>query len=162
MQKVRKYSIETDETIFLQFKDGSDIRVPVGDLALYVGSADLNRIERAIQVRKLFFQRHLPKLGLALAAGTLLSFAGLNSNQELHTLLQPQSLPTESLQSDRLNSLPAPKPLHLIKPSPDPHRSDIVTASPLPSSRHHNEDNKLNLRLDLNKPLPEETLRVLH
>ncbi|HVQ44488.1 MAG TPA: hypothetical protein VMT30_05985 [Candidatus Saccharimonadia bacterium] len=74
MSELANYSIETDQLIWLAFKDGQSVRVPIGQLPRYLTPRDLQRIRRAMKLRRDFFRHHMPPaliallvLGLALA-----------------------------------------------------------------------------------------------
>lgn len=61
MSELANYSIETDRLIFLAFQDGSSLRVPVSQLPRYLTARDLQKVRRAIKLRRDFFRQHMPR-----------------------------------------------------------------------------------------------------
>jgi hypothetical protein len=150
MSDLLNYSIETDHTVLLSFKDGRRLRVHLDDLPRYLSAADLATITRAVKLRNDFIRRHMPKAALALVAGGLIALAGTTTNQlaawwEHRT--DPVSAPTETapaptsapivrnLQSGGTAS-PAPTPDAAIKENtavataPTANRAKAKTAHP--------------------------------
>ncbi len=77
MGELANYSIETDHTVLLSFKDGKSLRVPFSQLAHYLRPTDLERVRSAIKLRRDFIRRHMPKALIALVAvGLLALFVG--------------------------------------------------------------------------------------
>ena len=79
MSELANYSIETDSLILLAFKDGKSLRVPVGQLPHYLAPRDLQRVRRAIQLRRDFFRQHMPRTLIIVLALGALAFAATGS-----------------------------------------------------------------------------------
>jgi len=68
MSELANYSIETDHTVLLAFKDGRRMRVPIGQLNHHLAPPDLEKVRAAIKLRRDFIRRHMPKVALLVAA----------------------------------------------------------------------------------------------
>ncbi len=96
MQRLADFSIETENTVLLQFAGGGQQRVAVGQLEHYLPSDDLRRVYKALRLRKQFLSRHMPRLGaLVLLAGGVMAFLVLGGGQAVANLLHrdPAAVP---------------------------------------------------------------------
>ncbi len=128
MSELANYSIETDQTVLLLFKDGRNLRVPVGQLASHLIDTDLERIRRAVRLRRDFLGRYMPKALLAvmlIALVSLLVTGGRVVAQLQHSASTNQSTPTRA-QIARPLATPTP----LASPLPVPAVQDAVTTRP--------------------------------
>lgn len=89
MLKLKNYSVETDNTVLLQFEDGSDKRVSLNHIGEFVAGNDLKKIQGALKVRKSFFKRHVPRVGIAVLASGLATLAGMTHQQQLNHIIHP-------------------------------------------------------------------------
>lgn len=75
MQELATFSIETDSTILLQYKNGRKKRVRFAELAKHALSVDIEKIRAAYRLRTSFISTHMPKarmiLMVLLGAGVL-------------------------------------------------------------------------------------------
>lgn len=114
MPKLRSYSIETDNTVLLQFDEGGEQRVPVGQLRNFVRGEDLRTIQGALRIRRTFLQRHLPKFAIAIAAGGLISVTAMTHQNVINRLMQHSPQPNTIHHHPRLTTeaklLPSPTP----------------------------------------------------
>jgi hypothetical protein len=86
-QTLSDFTIETDNSILLLFKNGDSKRVSRNDLAQYLASDDLSRIEHAFSLRHQFIKRVLPPtLMVALTAGIIgmSGYEGKNMSNLMH------------------------------------------------------------------------------
>ena len=90
MSELADYRVETDTTILLVYKDGTELRVPTRRLARYLQGDELVRVREALRLRSDFIRKHLPKDGLAigLAAG-MLAIGLVGGNHLAHLGLRP-------------------------------------------------------------------------
>ncbi len=73
MGELANYSIETDQLIWLAFKDGRNLRVPVASLSKYLSPRDLQKVRRAMNLRQDFLRHNMPKTLVAVLAFGLLA-----------------------------------------------------------------------------------------
>lgn len=107
MTELANYSIETDSTVLLSFRDGKRLRVRLDQVQKYVSPLDAERIRAATRLRQDFIRQHMPKAVFAMAAGMLgLVVAG---NQVMAGLWRP-------------------------KPEPAPERTEIVRSINAPAT----------------------------
>jgi hypothetical protein len=79
MEDLDTYSIETDRTVLLSFRNGRQRRVNVERLSNHLRPRDLEIVSRAMKLRHDFIRSHMPRTAvLLLAAGlmTLLALGG--------------------------------------------------------------------------------------
>ena len=70
MSELVNYSIETDYSVWLSFKDGHSLRVAFGQLPKYLDPRDLKKVRRAMKLRQDFLHHNMPKtLVLAITLG---------------------------------------------------------------------------------------------
>ena len=113
MRKLATYSIETDHTVRLDFVDGQRMRVPVAKLSMYLHAPDLQRVERAVKIRRQFILRHMPKVIVGVAMAGLVT-ALFVAPRSVNRLLAPTQAPApESQQSAAARAValtPTPTP----------------------------------------------------
>jgi hypothetical protein len=160
MSELANYSIETDHTVLLAFKDGRRLRVPFGQLAHHLMPPDLDKVRAAIKLRREFIRRHMPKAALVLMAGGLIALL-VAGGQAVANYISPhgpvppppdhssivrsQVLPTPAVSpasqpsvegETTVASAAKPKPRftlrQLFKPAPKPP-AQVPAASPLAS-----------------------------
>jgi hypothetical protein len=98
MSHLENFSIETDNVVLLQFKDGQTKRVAVWQLSRHLLARDLQRVRAAMKLRQDFLRDHMPKSGLiiTLAAGLVaVAWGGGAFTSEL--LRSPAPIATESM-----------------------------------------------------------------
>jgi hypothetical protein len=144
MSELANYSIETDYTVLLSFKDGRKVRVPVGQLAAHLNPLDLEKIKSAIRLRRDFIHQHTPKIiVVGLATGLLLALlaAGDRAVASLwhHNEPMPRSQPSHT---GIVRSVDLPTPT--VKPTPPGSvKGEAVAAAPpihrtvIRSVKHH-------------------------
>jgi len=66
MQELATFSLETDSTVLLQYKNGRKQRVHMTELAKYALSADIEKIKTAYRLRTSFIDTHMPKARMIL------------------------------------------------------------------------------------------------
>jgi hypothetical protein len=92
MGELANYSIETDQLVWLAFKDGHSLRVPVAQLARYLAPRDLQKVRKAMNLRKDFFRQNMPKALVAVVAFGLITL--VVAGQQVLALLGRRSTPT--------------------------------------------------------------------
>ena len=144
--KLLNYRIETDHTVLLQYADGADKRVPISKLRKYVEQEDFNKIELALNLRKYYFKRNLPRLGVLAVVAGVVAFGGVSENQRLQRIIHHNALPIASphVDSAKKAPLPSPKPAPVIvvtptahTPQPTPSSSASPSPSVTPASKSH-------------------------
>src|ERR1700712_316754 len=95
MSELADYRVETDTTVFLRYKDGTERRVQTRRLARYLKGDDLARVRQALRLRTDFISKYLPKDGLILAIGVGLLAIGLLGGSRLAHIGQRPTSPTE-------------------------------------------------------------------
>lgn len=90
MSNLARYSIENDQSILLQFADGSQRRVGYQELPQYLDSSDIARVKRGWARRQNFFKGTLPKwlMLFALGAGVALVLSAKRAAIRLRSDLQ--------------------------------------------------------------------------
>jgi len=73
MGDLENYSIETDQTVLLSFRDGRKLRVRSDRLARHLRPHDLVVVRRALRLRRDFLRLHMPKTAVLLLAAGLLA-----------------------------------------------------------------------------------------
>lgn len=118
MSKLLKYSIETDQTVLLQYADSPAKRVPISQVEQHVGHDDLKKIQTSVRMRQNFFKRHLPKLSIVAICGGLIALGGLSQNQQLQQRISPSpdAKPTTSPVEAKKAVLPTPKIAPIFAP----------------------------------------------
>jgi hypothetical protein len=96
MEELETYSIETDHTVLLSFRNGRKRRVAVERLPQYLRSQDLHIVERAMKLRRDFIRSHMPKAALLLLAAGLLTLLAVNSRSLVARLFGHSSVPGSS------------------------------------------------------------------
>jgi hypothetical protein len=135
MRELDNYSIETDHTVLLAFKDGRTIRVPIGQLAHHLTPADLKRIQAAMKLRRDFVRQHMPKVALALAAGGFLALFMAGGRTVAHLLQPPTPVESTPPSTSIVRSLDPP-PTPSLSPAPQPTPGGTtVTANPSKAKR---------------------------
>jgi hypothetical protein len=121
MSDLVNYSIETDHTVLLSFKDGRRLRVPLGQLPNHLGADDLAKITRALKLRRDFIRRHMPKAVLVLVAGGLIALGATEAPKVVAWLTHQPATPAPAPEPA------APKIVHdsrtaspTVAPSPQP------------------------------------------
>ena len=61
MSELANYSIETDQSVWLSFKDGRSLRVGFVQLPKYLAPRDLVRVRRAMKLRRDFLRHNMPR-----------------------------------------------------------------------------------------------------
>jgi hypothetical protein len=130
MGELANYSIETDHLIWLSFKDGHSVRVPVGLLPNYLSPRDLQKVRRAIKLRRDFFRHNMPPTLLILFAVGLLTVVAAGT--QTVALLMRRSAPympviphTEIVRNTGI-------PTHATLPDPSPPASPAATPAATP------------------------------
>src|SRR5471030_2034291 len=72
MGELVNYSIETDQLIWLAFKDGRNFRVPIRQLSSHLAPHDLQKVRRAMKLRRDFFRYNMPKAFIFILAASIL------------------------------------------------------------------------------------------
>jgi hypothetical protein len=73
MGDLENYSIETDQSVLLSFRDGRKVRVRPDRLSRYLGTKDLVKVRRAMRLRRDFLRLHMPKTAVVLLAAGLMA-----------------------------------------------------------------------------------------
>jgi hypothetical protein len=134
MSELANYSIETDQSVWLSFKDGHNLRVSVNQLPRYLSPHDLQKVRRAMKLRRDFIRHHMPKT-LAIAAVLGLTALAVSSGQMLAAFWQEheQLEPTPQQREIVRNLLPAgPDPL----PAPSPAAAPMGRVAGFNTARH--------------------------
>lgn len=97
MSELSTYSIETDQLVFLAFKDGHSLRVSVAQLPRHLSPHDLAKVRRAIRLRRDFFRQNMPRV-LVIGLAVLLAAAVMTTTAPAlahwwHPRTMPQSGP---------------------------------------------------------------------
>ena len=120
--ELANYSIETDQTVLLTFKDGRTIRVGSDRLSDYLAGPDLITVQRAKRLREDFIHRHMPKAVFTLVASGALSLFVIGA-QPLAQLVPRTNAPIE------------PAPLRsTVAESLEDNRNGSAAATATPSS----------------------------
>jgi len=138
MGELENYSIETDQTVLLAFRDGTKRRVSVDRLPVYLEPRDLAKVRAALRLRRDFIRRHMPKTALVLAAGGLVALFAV-SGRLVATVLQ--SNPGATSDPDRtaiVRSAPLPEPSEPPASVPSGTPQPVAAATPAPKLRVHN------------------------
>lgn len=119
MSELANYSIETDHLVWLAFKDGNSLRVPVGQLPEYLTPRDLQRVRRAMKLRRDFFRHNMPPALLVLlvigviglmAVGGQVALALLNREKEIPATVPPTEIVRNTAPPLSEQPLPVPSP----------------------------------------------------
>jgi len=125
MGELVNYSIETDQTVLLEFASGHQTRVPIQLLAQYLRPADLARVKQALRLRRRFLQDHMPRAAAAIiitGLATMLMLAG-----RVVAVLWPSALPAAPDTTLIGGDLGSPGPVaavHTIQPGVPRSRDD--------------------------------------
>jgi hypothetical protein len=152
MSELSNYSIETDHLVWLSFKDGKNLRVPVGQLPRYLTPRDLQKVRRAMRLRRDFMRHHMPGTLIAVI-GVGLLLAVLAGEQTVayfwrHNHVDPESVqPTEIVRNIPLNSSPYVAPSPVTTPAGQPvaavTRPTAARVKPVPTPPRANSKLKL-------------------
>jgi hypothetical protein len=124
MGELANYSIETDQLVWLAFKDGHSLRVPFGLLPRYLTPRDLQKVRRAMKLRRDFFRHNMPTALLAfLAVGLVMLVAA--GGQLLALLGRRTTLGSPAPHTEIVRNVnsPASSP----SPAPLPATGPVVT-----------------------------------
>lgn len=94
MSVLADYSIESDEVVFLRFRDGQSTRVNFDKLPTLLASEEVARIQQTLARREAFIRSSLPvwARSIALALGVIaIAASGAKVAQQYYR--QPQALP---------------------------------------------------------------------
>lgn len=150
MQELATFSLETDSTVLLQYKNGQKQRVRLAELAKYALSVDIEKIRAAYRLRTSFIDTHMPKarmiLMVLLGAGVL-GITAVAGNQALAELTgKPvQIQPSVTRHEDVARSLaePSVQPMVLRKPTVERVKKTVIpthVSSNSLSKRHGKSD----------------------
>jgi hypothetical protein len=126
MNELADFSVETDTTVLLEFRDGTRLRTPVKRLPLHLVGKDLDRVRAAVKLRKVFLRDHLPKEGLAIALAVILCAVGIAGTNRLAGARPAQNLPAVSpLSASKATSISTP---NVIRTTPEV--AGVATVAP--------------------------------
>jgi DNA polymerase-3 subunit gamma/tau len=110
MGELVNYSIETDQLIWLAFKDGRNYRVPVRQLPSHLAPHDLQKVRRAIKLRRDFFRYNMPRAVIIVMAASLL--LALSAGAQVVAMLGRRNmmLPDSSSHSEIVRATPLASP----------------------------------------------------
>src|SRR5882672_6975365 len=127
MSELANYSIETDQTVLLSFKDGRNIRAAITNLPRLLPPRDVEKVMRALKLRHDFITRHMPKAAALIVATGLLALlvAGGGALAQLWTRrTEPEPAPPHST---LVRSIERPSPE--VTPSTGPAVASPVAAT---------------------------------
>jgi hypothetical protein len=154
MSELANYSIETDHTVLLSFKDGRRLRVPVGQLDHHLAESDLDRVRKSLKLRRDFIHRHMPRVALVVAATGLIGIltVGTKAVAQLINPPQPKSAPEETgVVRNQIMQSPAASPM----PSPAVKgASSVAVSTPAPSKKKRKAAPKIALPFKTPKLTP--------
>jgi hypothetical protein len=104
-QALADFRIESDYVVRLTFSNGRSYRVNPRDLGHFLGQDDLNRVHRALHVRRQFIRRILPPTALVLVVVGIIGFGRYDMSHISRSWLVPA--PASSQQTVP-NVTPAP------------------------------------------------------
>jgi hypothetical protein len=141
MSELANYSIETDHTVLLAFKDGRKLRVPTGQLAHYLSKPDFEKVTAAIKLRRDFIQRHMPKIALLVAGIGLVGLLTVGGRAVAQLIRPPQPVTPAPEHTEVVRNQIYPTP-SVATPAPSPAVQGAATtasaATPLPTpARKH-------------------------
>lgn len=136
MGELENYSIETDHTVLLAFRDGRRLRVPVDRLPGYLKPRDLAKVRAALKLRRDFIRKHMPKTALVLAAGGLVALFAV-SGRIVATALEPHgTAPATTDHTAIVRNVPLPEPPEPQTLTPSSAPQPITAATPAPRAHH--------------------------
>lgn len=138
MSELANYSIETDHTVLLLFKDGRKLRVPMAQLPRHLTPRDLAKIRSAIKLRQDFIRQHMPKASVILIVAAGLLAIMLAGSRAVATLLhRPSSLPPSGPSDNTgiVRSVEAPSPS--ASPSVQPAPANVAPSRPATTATRH-------------------------
>ena len=100
MSELANYSIETDQSVWLSFKDGRSLRVGFVQLPKYLAPRDLVRVRRAMKLRRDFLRHNMPRtligvLAIGIAALVVTGGHAVAQMMQSHHLVAPEPNRTE-------------------------------------------------------------------
>lgn len=135
MGELANYSIETDHTVLLLYKDGKSLRVPFSQLAHYLKPTDLERVRSAIKLRRDFIRRHMPKAVIALAVGGLLALF-IGGSRVVATLWgQPDNPAAAPERADPKHDIAGGTNLSGSVNAPSPSTEPVAASTPAPAAK---------------------------
>jgi hypothetical protein len=129
MSELANYSIETDHTVLLAFKDGRHLRVPISQLAHYLMPPDLAKVRAAIKLRKEFIRRHMPKVALVFVAGGLIALMITGGQVVANLISPPGPVPPPPDHSTIVRNQIVPTPATTTTPQPAVEGDATVAAA---------------------------------
>jgi hypothetical protein len=161
MSELSNYSIETDHTVVLSFKDGRRVRVPVGQLAHHLAPPDLEKVRASIRLRRDFIRRHMPKVALVMVAAGLIALLTVGGQAVAH-LFMPPDAPTAPDHTGIVRSQVIETPAVTPAPSPAVKGDSTVAAAALRPSSPRKSSSKPSAKAVLSSktyptPLPDVT-----
>jgi hypothetical protein len=150
MHDLANYSIETDQSVWLSFKDGHTLRVGVGQLPRYLTPHDLQKVRRTMKLRRDFIKHHMPKtMAIALVLG--LTALAVTSGQILASLWNEQhSSPID---------IPKPEIVRHLLPGDDPHPTPEIQSAPAVLADSDKPDKKQDANRAAAKTKPVPTIK---
>ena len=112
MSELLNYSIETDYSVWLSFRDGRNVRVAFIQLPHYLAPRDLIKVKRAMKLRQDFLRHNMPPtLAVLVAAGlALIVVTGGGAIAMITQLRRPAPLP--AVHSEMVRYAEPHGPLH--------------------------------------------------
>jgi hypothetical protein len=117
MSQLSNYSVETDQLILLSFEDGRSLRVPISQLPKYLKGRDLQRVRRAINMRRAFFRQNMPPTIIVLIATLVVAALAAAGEHTLAAIFSGASSPGSQL----------PGAVHMVQSAPA--TSLVITVS---------------------------------
>jgi hypothetical protein len=108
MSQLSNYSVETDQLILLSFEDGRSLRVPISQLPKYLKGRDLQRVRRAINMRRAFFRQNMPPTIIVLIATLVVAALAAAGEHTLAAIFSGASSPGSQL----------PGAVHMVQSAP--------------------------------------------
>jgi hypothetical protein len=130
MQELDDFSIETDNIILLQYKDGARQRVQVKELSQHLSKRDLQKVNAALKLRRSFIKTHMPRMGALLVMTGLLAAVMITGGPVVsHWLVRPGAPQSVTAPGDtvKAGSLAAPSPVS----TPPANETAAPAATPL-------------------------------
>lgn len=138
MGELANYSIETDQLVWLAFKNGQSLRVPVGQLPRYLTPRDLQKVRRAMKLRRDFFRHNMPPallmllvlglVGMVAAGGQVLALMSRRSAPEPPAPSRSEIVRNVNFATPVLS--PAPQPAANRVVAVTRHQTTAVRAKP--------------------------------
>jgi len=129
------YSIESDNTVYLSFSDGTETRTSFDKLCDLLGAEDQQKVQRGMNLRKNYFRRNLGSVAKYLAIASILLLAGYDSVRAAQIIMHNNV-------HHVVPAAPAPQPTKTVTPTiattpvtqPSPAAVTPVAASSATSS----------------------------